>query len=116
MSKNEDLSWLMWSPLVFPKQLEIWLAENIWKEKGIFLFVCSTFSVYGDCEMIISLNWFPYKGVESLETAINYWEDALAAYQSVSSGSGAVLLTAEEAEFCRSLERVLKVIFLFVCF
>lgn len=82
------------------------------------MFVCSTFSVYGDCEIInnkfelISLS----VGVESLETAINYWEDALAAYQSVSSGSGAVLLTAEEAEFCRSLERVLKVIFLFVCF
>lgn len=49
------------------------------------------------------------EGVESLETAINYWEDALAAYQS-SNGSGAALLTAEEAEFCRSLERVLKVI------
>ena len=37
--------------------------------------------------------------------AINYWENALAAYQ---SGSGVALLTAEEAEFCRSLERVLK--------
>lgn len=48
------------------------------------------------------------KGVESLETAINYWEDALAAYQS-SSGSGAALLSAQEVEFCRSLERVLKV-------
>lgn len=50
-----------------------------------------------------------FAGVESLETAINYWEDALAAYQSASTGSGAVLLSAEEAEFCRSLERVLKV-------
>jgi hypothetical protein len=55
-------------------------------------------------------------GVESLETAINYWEDALAAYQSVSTGSGAVLLTSEEAEFCRSLERVLKVKFVFSYF
>ncbi|XP_057381475.1 mitoguardin-like [Daphnia carinata] len=45
-------------------------------------------------------------GVESLETAINYWEDALAAYQS--NSTGAALLTAEEVEFCRSLERVLK--------
>ena len=83
------------------------------------MFVCSTFSLctYGDCEMIISFELISLSvGVESLETAINYWEDALAAYQSVSSGSGAVLLTAEEAEFCRSLERVLKVIFLFVCF
>ena len=50
-------------------------------------------------------------GVESLETAINYWEDALAAYQSASSSASNVgaLLTAEEAEFCRSLERVLQV-------
>ena len=57
------------------------------------------------------LLFFSPTGVESLETAINYWEDALAAYQSASTGSGAVLLTAEEAEFCRSLERVLKVKF-----
>ena len=49
--------------------------------------------------------------MESLETAINYWEDALAAYQSSSAGSNVAgaLLTAEEAEFCRSLERVLQV-------
>lgn len=38
--------------------------------------------------------------------AINYWEDALAAYQSAGSTA---LPTAEEAAFCRSLERVLKV-------
>lgn len=53
-------------------------------------------------------------GVESLETAIGYWEDALAAYQQSNSAAGsaklsAALLTAEEAEFCRSLERVLQV-------
>ena len=50
--------------------------------------------------------------MESLETAINYWEDALAAYSRNQSGaaqSAAVLLTAQEAEFCRSLERVLQV-------
>jgi hypothetical protein len=68
---------------------------------------------------IFDLNQKKKKGVESLETAINYWEDALAAYQSSSTGSGAVLLTAQEAEFCRSLERVLKVkssfFFLFFC-
>ena len=45
-------------------------------------------------------------GVESLEVAIDYWEDALAAFQ---SNSGvAALLASEETEFCRSLERVLK--------
>lgn len=61
----------------------------------------------GSCNVFIP--FFNFTGVESLETAINYWEDALAAYQST-SGSGAALLTADEAEFCRSLERVLKVI------
>ena len=44
--------------------------------------------------------------MESLEAAIGYWEEALDAYQ---SGSGvAALPSAEEAEFCRSLEVVLK--------
>ena len=45
-------------------------------------------------------------GVESLEQAISHWEEALEAYQ---SGSGVCALpTAEEAEFCHSLEIVLK--------
>jgi len=45
-------------------------------------------------------------GVESLEKAIDYWEDALAAFQT-NSGVAALLAT-EETEFCRSLERVLR--------
>lgn len=87
------------------------------------LFVCSTYTYFFgliaiirlSSSKIVCLKFFLFlflllvPGVESLETAINYWEDALAAYQSVSTGSGAVLLTSEEAEFCRSLERVLKV-------
>jgi len=64
--------------------------------------------IYFSCYLYISFSLFFIAGVESLETAINYWEDALAAYQSGSSNVGA-LLTAEEAEFCRSLERVLQV-------
>ena len=47
--------------------------------------------------------------MESLEAAINCWENALEAYQQAANGSlVAALLTKEEAEFCRSLERVLK--------
>lgn len=94
------------------------------------LFVCSTYTYFFgliaiirlSSSKIVCLKFFLFlflllvPGVESLETAINYWEDALAAYQSVSTGSGAVLLTSEEAEFCRSLERVLKVKFVFLIF
>jgi hypothetical protein len=47
-------------------------------------------------------------GMEALETAINYWDDALAAYNSLSGGGGPLAVTnSEEAEFCRELQRLL---------
>nr|CAD7443640.1 unnamed protein product [Timema bartmani] len=44
-------------------------------------------------------------GMEALETAINYWDDALAAYTSVSAGPLAVT-TGDEAQFCEDLQRL----------
>nr|CAD7426631.1 unnamed protein product [Timema monikensis] len=43
--------------------------------------------------------------MEALETAINYWDDALAAYTSVSVGPLAVT-TGDEAQFCEDLQRL----------
>nr|CAD7414974.1 unnamed protein product [Timema poppensis] len=45
------------------------------------------------------------EGMEALETAINYWDDALAAYTSVSAGPLAVT-TGDEAQFCEDLQRL----------
>lgn len=42
-------------------------------------------------------------GMEALETAINYWDDALAAY--TSGGGGPLAVTSsEEAGFCKELQ------------
>lgn len=40
-------------------------------------------------------------GMESLETVINFWEDALVAYQTPT--------TAEESEFCREIQSLLDI-------
>lgn len=40
-------------------------------------------------------------GMESLETVINFWEDALVAYQTPT--------TAEESEFCREIQNLLDI-------
>nr|CAD7203277.1 unnamed protein product [Timema douglasi] len=45
------------------------------------------------------------RSMEALETAINYWDDALAAYTSVSAGPLAVT-TGDEAQFCEDLQRL----------
>lgn len=46
--------------------------------------------------------------MEALETAINYWDDALATYNSMSGGSAPLAVTSsEEAEFCRELQGLL---------
>ncbi|XP_063241749.1 mitoguardin [Bacillus rossius redtenbacheri] len=51
-------------------------------------------------------------GMEALETAINYWDDALAAYTSgggagaAGAAGAAAVTTAEEAQFCRDLQRL----------
>lgn len=45
-------------------------------------------------------------GMEALETAVGYWEDALAAYTSDVSG-GAAVPSPEEAQFCTQLQRLL---------
>jgi hypothetical protein len=46
--------------------------------------------------------------MEALETAINYWDDALAAYNCMSGGGAPLAVTnSEEAEFCRELQRLL---------
>ncbi|CAG9784239.1 unnamed protein product [Diatraea saccharalis] len=50
-------------------------------------------------------------GMEALETSINYWEDALAAFSLGARGgvSGALALTSpEEAEFCREIQELLQ--------
>ncbi|KAL4712970.1 hypothetical protein ACJJTC_012040 [Scirpophaga incertulas] len=50
-------------------------------------------------------------GMEALETSINYWEDALAAFSLGGRGgvSGALALTSpEEAEFCREIQELLQ--------
>ncbi|CAG9098285.1 unnamed protein product [Plutella xylostella] len=50
-------------------------------------------------------------GMESLETSINYWEDALAAFSLGARGgvSGTLALTSpEEAEFCREIQDLLQ--------
>jgi hypothetical protein len=47
--------------------------------------------------------------MEALETAINYWDDALAAYNSMSGGGAPLAVTSsEEAEFCRELQGLLE--------
>ncbi|XP_022919156.2 mitoguardin [Onthophagus taurus] len=47
-------------------------------------------------------------GMEALETSINYWEDALAAYtRSSESGGPLAVLGPEEAGFCRDLQQLL---------
>lgn len=49
-------------------------------------------------------------GMEALETAISYWDDALAAYNSLSAAGGPLTVTSsEEAEFCRELQCLLDV-------
>lgn len=47
--------------------------------------------------------------MEALETAISYWEDALAAYQSsnASGGGTGVLLGLEDSTLCRELQELL---------
>ena len=45
-------------------------------------------------------------GMESLDTVINFWEDALAAHYSP-GGVPALLTTAEESEFCREIQNLL---------
>ncbi|XP_046961011.1 mitoguardin [Vanessa cardui] len=50
-------------------------------------------------------------GMEALETSINYWEDALAAFSAGARGgvSGTLALTSpEEAEFCREIQDLLQ--------
>ncbi|XP_018332761.1 mitoguardin [Agrilus planipennis] len=49
-------------------------------------------------------------GMEALETSINYWEDALAAYRSQeTSGDGALaVLGPEETAFCKDLQQLLE--------
>ncbi|XP_063529415.1 mitoguardin [Cydia strobilella] len=50
-------------------------------------------------------------GMEALETSINYWEDALAAFSLGARGgvSGTLALTSpEEAEFCREIQELLQ--------
>lgn len=49
--------------------------------------------------------------MEALETSINYWEDALAAFSLGARGgvSGTLALTSpEEAEFCREIQDLLQ--------
>ena len=50
-------------------------------------------------------------GMEALETAVGYWEDALAAYHpragSIGTHAG-VLTTSEETKFIRMLESILE--------
>ena len=47
--------------------------------------------------------------MEALETAINYWDDALAAYTSLSGGGGPLAVTSsEEAEFSKDLQGLLE--------
>ncbi|XP_069687516.1 mitoguardin isoform X2 [Periplaneta americana] len=46
--------------------------------------------------------------MEALETAINYWDDALAAYTSLSAGGAPLAVTSsEEAEFSKDLQGLL---------
>lgn len=50
-------------------------------------------------------------GMEALETAVSYWEDALAAYNPKAGslgGSAGALTTAEETKFIRALESILE--------
>ncbi|XP_022127980.1 mitoguardin [Pieris rapae] len=50
-------------------------------------------------------------GMEALETSINYWEDALAAFSVNARGGGAgtlALTSPEEAEFCREIQDLLQ--------
>lgn len=49
--------------------------------------------------------------MEALETSINYWEDALAAFSLGARGgvAGTLALTSpEEAEFCREIQELLQ--------
>lgn len=50
-----------------------------------FVFLCLIFNVYS--------------GMEALETVINFWEDALVAYET--------LTTPDESEFCREIQSLL---------
>lgn len=59
-------------------------------------------------ELIIAIFFI---GMEALETSINYWEDALAAFSLGARGgvSGTLALTSpEEAEFCREIQELLQ--------
>ncbi|XP_072936961.1 mitoguardin [Epargyreus clarus] len=50
-------------------------------------------------------------GMEALETSINYWEDALAAFSLGARGGGAgtlALTSPDEAEFCREIQDLLQ--------
>lgn len=50
--------------------------------------------------------YFLYAGMEALETALGYWEDALAAYTAGVTG-GVALTSQDEAEFTALLQRVI---------
>lgn len=70
---------------------------------------------YGLISITVILKTFLFDffvGVEALETAISYWEDALAAYQSGGGSAGdknpAVLLGLEDSTFCRELQELLE--------
>lgn len=45
--------------------------------------------------------------MEALETAISYWEDALAAYGTKSGSASLAVTNAEDAEFSRELQKIL---------
>lgn len=55
----------------------------------------------------LSPQQFGVMGMEALETSINYWEDALAAYSTRAGGGALALTSEEEAEFSRELQRLL---------
>jgi len=51
--------------------------------------------------------------MEAIETAINFWEDALEAYQKLAKenrGTTLAVTTAEEAEFTRDLQNLLEAV------
>jgi len=45
--------------------------------------------------------------MEALETAISYWEDALAAYPGARTGGNLAVTGVEDAEFSRELQKIL---------
>jgi hypothetical protein len=91
----------LYLPCNFFVEINIFAPKFLFDGELLSLTRCRAQQVASQAAMLVLL--FVPSGMEALETAINYWDDALAAYTSGEGGQLAVT-SGEEAVFCRELQ------------